>query len=148
MTKTAHNILAKPLIRIASKELGVRICYLSSRAVSTIQKMPDGRYVVVNVYDKKISEYDKYSEARSAAEKAPMVPFRRRSPLEAPDSVLQVCHKAGRAISTIQLQPDGKWMVVKLYEEDATKYDEYLTAEEVAASAAMQHAPRTTKDAA
>lgn len=148
MTKTAHNILAKPLIRMASKKLGLRICYLSSRAVSTIQKMPDGTYVVVNVYEKKITQYDKYSQARKAAERASMVPFRRKSPKEAPETVLQVCHKAGRAISTIQKMPDGKWMVVKLYEENAREYDEYSVAEEVATRAAMQQAPRTTKDAA
>ena len=148
MTKTAHNILAKPVIKIASKKLALRICYVSSRAVSTIQKMPDGRYVVVNVYEKKIAEYDKYSQAKQAAERASMVPSSHPSPKEVPDTVLQVCHKAGRAISTIQKMPDGKWQVVKLYEERVNEYTKYSTAEEVATRAAMQHAPRTTKDAA
>lgn len=147
MTKTAESILAKPVIKIANKELGLRICYKSSRAVSTIQKMPDGKYVVVEVYKKIIHEYPKYSQAKKAAESAPMLPGR-KSAKQAPVTALQVVERSGRAISTIQKMPDGKWMVVELYEERANEFDEHSIALEVAESAAMKQAPRTTKDAA
>lgn len=148
MTKTANSISAKPVIKIANKELGLRICYKSSRAVSTIQKMPDGTYVVVEVYKKIIhDELPSYAVAKRVAESAPMLKGR-RSPRQALPTALQVVERQGRAVSTIQKMPDGRWMVVELYEERAETVDDHSAALEVAENASMKHAPRTTKDAA
>lgn len=60
----------------------------------------------------------------------------------------RICYRSSRAISTIQKMPNGKYVVVKLYEEETTECDHYSTAKKEAASAAMTQAPRTTKDAA
>lgn len=148
MTKTAESILAKPVIKIADKQLGLRICYKSSRAVSTIMKMPDGKYTVVEVYKKIIhDELPSYAVAKRVAESAAMQKGR-RSPKQALPTSLQVVERQGRAVSTIQKMPDGRWMVVELYEERAESFDEHFQALEVADNAAISQAPRTTKDAA
>jgi hypothetical protein len=61
---------------------------------------------------------------------------------------VRICYKSGRAVSTIQKMEDGKYRVVKLYEEEVTDCGTYNIAREVAKSAAMTQAPRTKKDAA
>lgn len=146
MTQVVGNEI-KPVIKMLSKDSDIRVCYKSSRAVSTIQKMPNGKYQVVKVYEKEVTECVKYAEARQEAESAAMLPAPIHATQENPDLV--VCYRAGRAISTIQRLPNGRWMVVKLYEEDrATAHSQFAVAEEVAANAAMKQAPRTKKDAA
>lgn len=146
MTNTAQSASAKPVIKIASNKPGLRICFKSSRAISTIQKMPNGKYVVVKVYEQEVTEFDKYSEAKQEAISAAMMPATPEKTEEVPD--LHICHKAGRAVSTIQKMPDGRWQVVKLYEERASDFEELSAAEHVATNAAMKQPPRTTKDAA
>lgn len=64
------------------------------------------------------------------------------------DSNLRICYKSGRAISTIQKMEDGKYKVVKLYEEEVKECDSYSIAREEAMSAAMTQAPRAKRDAA
>lgn len=178
MTKTAKAgkvkpfMQAQPVVKIASNKPGLRICFKSSRAISTIQKMPNGKYVVVSVYEEKIAEFDKYSEAKQEAISAAMLPAATdESPVvqqpvvqaevealdgEHPEAAhepeqppeLQVCHKSGRAISTIQKMPDGRWQVVELYGEKVSDFEELSSAEKVAINAALKQPPRTTKDAA
>jgi ribosomal protein L34E len=148
MTQTSSNQV-KPVIKFVNDSSEIRVCFKSSRAVSTIQKMPNGRYVVVKVYEEEVTECDKYSEAKQEAESAAMLPATTHSThhsKENPD--LKVCYKAGRAISTIHRMPDGKFQVIKLYEEKATAHYAFAIAEEVATNAEMKQAPRTKKDAA
>lgn len=71
MTQTANN-LVKPVIKFLSKDSDLRVCYKSSRAVSTIQKMADGRYQVVKLYDGEVGQFDDYNEAREVACSAAM----------------------------------------------------------------------------
>lgn len=66
MTQTASNQV-EPVIKYLNDKSDIRICYKSSRAVSMIQKMPDGRYQVVKLYDGQITECDNYNEAREEA---------------------------------------------------------------------------------
>ncbi|MDX9668658.1 hypothetical protein [Pseudomonas sp. P8_250] len=108
--------------------------------------MPDGKYKVVKLYDGEVSECNKYSEAKQAASSAAMMPAPAATANGTPDLV--VCYKSDRAISTIQKMADGRWMVVKLYEEKAAEFDTFWVAEQVATNAAMTQAPRTKKDAA
>ena len=145
MTQAASSEV-KPVIKFLNDYSDIRVCYKSSRAVSTIQKMPNGKYQVVKVYEGEITECKKYSEAKQEAESAAMLPAPQQAPQD--NSDLVVCYRGGRAVSTIQKQPSGRWMVVKLYEDRATAHTEFSAAEEVATSAAMKHAPRTKKDAA
>lgn len=109
--------------------------------------MPNGKYQVVKVYEQEITEFDKYSEAKQEAISAAMMPAPTENKAEELPN-FHICHKAGRAISTIQQMPDGRWQVVKLYEERASDYEDLSAAEHVATHAAMKQAPRTTKDAA
>ncbi len=146
MTQAASALLAKPVIKISASMPELRICFKSSRAVSTIQKMPNGKYVVVKVYENEVTECNKYSEAKREAEGAAMMPV--------PDKVstvnpaLKTFTKADRVVSVIRKTPEGKYIVVKLYDEEATECSHHKTAEKEATGAAMKQAPRTTKDAA
>lgn len=146
MTQAATNLLARPVIKISSNMPELRICFLSGRAVSTIQKMPNGKYVVVKVYENSITECNRYSEARKEAEGAAMF----ADPDKAPSSKtgLKTFHKSDRITSFIQKNDEGKYIVVKLYEEEVTECSHHKTAEKEATGAAMKQAPRTTKDAA
>lgn len=62
---------AEPVIKIAN-DPGVRICYKSSRAVSMIEKMPDGRYRVVKLYEGTVETCDTYKQAAEEAKSAAM----------------------------------------------------------------------------
>jgi hypothetical protein len=66
MTQAAENQV-KPVIKRALNNPDLRICYKSTRAISTIQKMADGKYQVVKLYDGEVTECKEYSEAREEA---------------------------------------------------------------------------------
>lgn len=146
MTQAASTLLAKPVIKISANMPELRICYKSSRAVATIQKMPNGKYVVVKVYEDEVTEVDKYSQARREAEGAAMMPAPDQA--SASKSNLQLFWKADRVVSVIRKNAAGKYIVVKLYEEEVTECGHHKTAQKEASGAAMSQAPRTTKDAA
>ncbi|MNC04881.1 hypothetical protein D3C87_1932250 [compost metagenome] len=62
----------EPVIKFANNNPDLRICYKSSRAISTIQRLPDGTYQVVKLYEGEVSEFVNYTKARTEAMSAAM----------------------------------------------------------------------------
>lgn len=61
----------EPVIKITS-DPGVRVCYNSSRAISTIVKMADGKYQVIKLYEGITETCDTYRQAADSAKSAAM----------------------------------------------------------------------------
>ena len=72
MTQAAMELESKPVIKMLNDNSDYRVCYKSSRAVSIIQKMPDGKYVVVKLYDGEVTDHDSLGKARVEACSAAM----------------------------------------------------------------------------
>ena len=71
MTQAATNQV-EPVIKFSHNSPDIRICYKSSRAISTIEKMPNGLYRVVKLYEGEVKDCDTYTEAREEAKNASM----------------------------------------------------------------------------
>lgn len=63
---------AAPVIKYSANSTDVRICYKSTRAVSTIEKLPNGLYRVVKLYEAEVQDCDNYTIARDVAMSAAM----------------------------------------------------------------------------
>lgn len=68
----AETNQVKPVIKFAHNNTDLRICYKSSRAVSTIQRLPCGKYQVVKLYESEVTVCNTYTEARDEAQSAAM----------------------------------------------------------------------------
>lgn len=70
MTQQAQSV--EPIIKYSANSTDVRICYKSSRAISTIEKMANGLYRVVKLYEGEVQDCDNYTIAREVAKNAAM----------------------------------------------------------------------------
>lgn len=72
MSQVAAASSTRVVIKRSTSNPDMRICSRSSRVISTIEKMPDGKYRVVKLYEDKTIERDRYKDAAAEAMSAAM----------------------------------------------------------------------------
>lgn len=72
MSQVAAASSTRVVIQRSTSNPDLRICSRSSRIISTIEKMPNGKYRVVKLYEDVMLERDLYGQAKVEAMSAAM----------------------------------------------------------------------------